>query len=255
MNVVSSSCLQIAHRRNSLTAVLPIGLALSLFLNSIFLAHHINEDNSLTLPDVYAKRYGATVEVLISLCTITSFLMLLGGNLVGMSAILSYLWGMDEAGAVWLSAFIIWSYTFTGGLFSVAYTDIVQGAMGWSGCLVAAYYLIANQFPNAPPPSIGFASPVATYVYPNSEICDMYGGVACQNVTDGCCTSPDVPFMDNGAFPLGDKRIFMNQLLDPLALTPFPNSFFWYVCVITMIDNKQTRIIFIIFTDFVFAFR
>ena len=205
-----------------------MGLALSLFLNSIFLAHHINEDHALTLPDVFAKRYGVTVEVLISLCTITSFLMLLGGNLVGMGAILSYLWGMDEAGAVWLSAFIIWSYSFTGGLFAVAYTDIVQGAMGWSGCLVAAYYLIAN-FPSAPPPSIGFASPVATYVYPNSDMCDMYGGVPCQNVTDACCTSPDVPFMDNGAYPLGDQRIFPNQLLDPLALSPFPNGFFWYV--------------------------
>ncbi len=224
-----------------------MGLGLSLFLNAIFLAHHVNNDHVLTLPDIFAKRYGVTVEVLISLSTITSFLMLLGGNLVGMGAILSYLWGMDESGAVWLSAFIIWAYTFTGGLFSVAYTDIVQGAMGWSGCLVAAYYLVANQFPSAPPPSIGFASPIATYVYPNQEISDMYGGVPCQNVTGSFCTSPDVPYMDNGAYPIGDQRIFMNQQFDPLALSPFPNGFVWYVShVASLVGVKLNNIVIII---------
>ena len=64
-------------------AVIPIGLGLSLILNGIFLAHKINGESALTLPDVLAKRYGKLVEVLVSLTTITSFLMLLAGNLVG----------------------------------------------------------------------------------------------------------------------------------------------------------------------------
>ena len=64
-------------------AVLPVGLGLSLILNGIFLARHVNNDNVLTLPDIYAKRYGKTVEILISCVTITSFLFLLAGNLVG----------------------------------------------------------------------------------------------------------------------------------------------------------------------------
>lgn len=64
-------------------AVIPIGLGLSLILNGIFLAHKINGESALTLPDVLAKRYGKVVEVLVSCTTITSFLMLLAGNLVG----------------------------------------------------------------------------------------------------------------------------------------------------------------------------
>eukprot|EP00984_Skeletonema_dohrnii_P033250 scaffold29187_cov59-Skeletonema_dohrnii-CCMP3373.AAC.1 len=43
-------------------AVLPIGLGLSLILNGVFLASKINKDGALTLPDVYAKRYGKVVE-------------------------------------------------------------------------------------------------------------------------------------------------------------------------------------------------
>jgi Na+/proline symporter len=57
-------------------ACLPVGLGLSLILNGIFLARHINNDQVLTLPDVYAKRYGPLVEILVSLATITSFLFL-----------------------------------------------------------------------------------------------------------------------------------------------------------------------------------
>ena len=136
-------------------AVIPIGLGLSLIINGIFLAHHINNDIVLTLPDVFAKRYGKVVEVLVSLCTCCSFIMLLAGNLVGFGAITSYVWDIDETLAIWLAAIIVWAYTVSGGLFSVAYTDVVQGMLGWSGCIVTAFYLIANE-PEAPPPSIGF---------------------------------------------------------------------------------------------------
>lgn len=71
-------------------AVLPIGLGLSLILNGLFLARHINCEEVLTLPDILARRYGRATEVLVSIATVVSFMMLLAGNLVGMGNILSY---------------------------------------------------------------------------------------------------------------------------------------------------------------------
>ena len=113
-------------------AVIPIGLGLSLILNGLLLAGKINaEENVLTLPDVLSKRYGKVVEVMVGLVSITSFLMLLAGNLVGMGRISAYVWDINETVAIWVSAIIVWTYTVTGGLFSVAYTDVVQGAAGW----------------------------------------------------------------------------------------------------------------------------
>ena len=44
-------------------AVLPIGLGLSLVMNSIFFAKMINEMEVLTLADVYARKFGPAVEV------------------------------------------------------------------------------------------------------------------------------------------------------------------------------------------------
>jgi Na+/proline symporter len=120
-------------------AVIPIGLGLSLIINGIFLATHINKEHVLTVPDVLARRYGKTVETLISLSTITSFLMLLAGNLVGIGVITAYSWGISESLSIWICAAVIWGYTVTGGLFSVAYTDVLQGAVGWSGCIVVRW--------------------------------------------------------------------------------------------------------------------
>jgi Na+/proline symporter len=75
---------------------------------------------------------------------------------VGFGAITSYVWDISDTTSIFLAAAIIWLYTCCGGLFSVAYTDVVQGLMGWSGCAVMAFWFIANEEIPAPPPSIGF---------------------------------------------------------------------------------------------------
>jgi Sodium:solute symporter family len=98
-----------------------------------------------------------------------------------------------------------------------------------SGCIVCAFWSIAN-LPEAPPPSIGFPA----YVYPDQETCDLYSGVPCVNDVTKCCynedkwcPSPDNCRADNGAYPFGDLPYYPGQMLDSLALTPFPNAIFW----------------------------
>ncbi|KAL3929736.1 MAG: hypothetical protein SGBAC_012080 [Bacillariaceae sp.] len=208
-------------------ACLPIGLGLSLLLNGAFLARHINNDGALTLPDVYARRYGRVVEVMVSICTIISFLCLLGGNLVGLGAILNYLLDFGAEEAIWLSAALVLLYTIAGGLFSVAYTDVMQAGVGWLGALSFAFWMIKNSELEAPPPSIGFPG----YSYPNDEICEMYDGVPCTNLEGACCyneakwcPSADDCKVDNGAYPIGDLRVIPEAMTDPAGLTPFPNA-------------------------------
>lgn len=209
-------------------AVIPIGLGLSLIVNAIFLAAPINRECLLTLPDLFAKRYGRTVEILVSLATSVSFLFLLAGNLVGMSLILSFLLDLSPSASVWMSTALVWAYTASGGLLSVAYTDVLQGAVGWVGCLVAAFWFIHNIEPAAPPPSRGFES----YIYPDllgeGGVCDLYEGVSCAVNNTLCCFNSNLNAEpDNGAFPVGDQRVFPTQMFSPTALSPFPNAIFW----------------------------
>ena len=155
-----------------------------------------------------------------------------------MGFILSYLWGIEQSNGIWTAAAIIWAYTASGGLFSVAYTDVAQGIIGWSGCIICAFYIVINEDVKAPPPSIGLPG----YIYPDNigdgGICDMYEGVPCsENNPDACCYNEELWCpdgldgancrVDNGAYPFGDVRVFSNQMGSATSLTPFPNAIFF----------------------------
>jgi Na+/proline symporter len=238
-------------------AALPIGLAISLFLNAAFLARHINSSHALTLPEIYGQNYGVLVEVLVSLVSCASFVALLAGNLVGMSTILGYIYGLELIPSVFISGGVMLVYTMCGGLFSVAYSDVVQSITGITGCLVTVIYFMATSEHPAPPPSIGFPkqnvpenTTAGMSMYPDNigdgGVCDMYQGVPCEFDESACCynqqlwcPSADNCTADNGAYPVGDQRIFYNQMQDPYALTPFPNAilFNWSVIIALSFGN------------------
>jgi Na+/proline symporter len=128
----------------------PIGLGMSLVLNGIFFAKPLNEMQVLTLPDVFAVKFGPAAEVLVSIVTIISFLFLLAGNLVGCGKIVSFLFDIDEIAAIIISTFLIWGYSCAGGLVSVAYTDVAQAIIGWTGFLIGTIWIQHNMPTYAP---------------------------------------------------------------------------------------------------------
>jgi len=219
-------------------AVLPLGLGISLLLNGFFLAGHINDAKLLTLPDLYARKYGPLCEVVASCIMIASFLALMAGNLVGCASILSFLLPISLVPAIALSGVIMFLYTVSGGLLSVAYSDVAQSVFGLLGVFATGMW--AMQFRNPhPPESIGFPG----YQYPSADVCSKYEGVPCDNDPMKCCynaarwcPTDDNCVADNGAYwwKGGDRRIFDsfpeqsgNSMLSPYALDPFPNAIFF----------------------------
>ena len=96
--------------------------------------------------------------------------------------------------------------------------------------------------PFFPPPSPLICATIIRY--PDDATAAMYDGVACSadNPDAKCynaakwCATDDNCVADNGAYPFGDFPIFAkpfdsdstgNEMLDPHALTPFPNAIFW----------------------------
>jgi hypothetical protein len=161
-------------------AALPIGLGLSLIFNGLFLARHINtisaEEGMITLPDLFRLRYGYAAEVLASLVTLISFLFLLAGNLVGAGKILGFLLSVDSPIlGIWIAAILIWLYTIAGGLFSVAYTDVGQAIVGWTGFIVGTIWIL-NNMPN---------HPVTSPAYPVGD-----KGMFWSQMTDGDALDP-----------------------------------------------------------------
>lgn len=204
-------------------AVLPMGLGLSLVINGLFIARHINKAQCLTLPDFYGKAWGPAVEIVVSLLTCISFICLLAGNLVGLSIIIRFLFGGELATSVFIAGIVTMIYTGAGGLLSVAYTDVAQASLGLLGLLAAAGWMLINRDPTHPQPSVGFPG----YLYPDDATCETYQGVPAVETEGACMYNEDFwgsAGVDNGAYPFGDKKVFNDGMMDIDAYGPFPNA-------------------------------
>lgn len=125
-------------------AALPIGLAACLLICGLFFAKPLNKMRLITMPDFFRKRYGRKTEVLASVVTVMSFGLLLAGNLVAGGLLFEIFLGVDYAVGVLLIGTIILSYTIAGGLFAVAYTDIIQAGIALIGSLALLAYVGVN---------------------------------------------------------------------------------------------------------------
>jgi solute:Na+ symporter, SSS family len=107
-------------------AVIPIGLGVCLLLTGLFYGKRLNKMAMLTLPDFYYRRFGNGAEGISSILMTISFIVLVAGNFAASGFILSTVLQIDFLWAMLITSIIVLVYTFAGGLFSSAYTDIFQ---------------------------------------------------------------------------------------------------------------------------------
>ena len=107
-------------------AVIPIGLGVCLILTGLFYAKRLNNLAMFTLPDYYYRRYGNASEGISSVLLIISFTVLVAGNFAASGFILQTVFGIDFFWGILLQHLVVLTYTYAGGLFSSAYTDIFQ---------------------------------------------------------------------------------------------------------------------------------
>lgn len=105
-------------------AVIPLGLAICLVLTGAFFGKRFNRMSMITLADFYYRRYGNTTEIMSGTLMSISFIVLVAGNLGASGYILSVLLGIPLIYAMLISTAVVLLYTYFGGLFSCAYTDI-----------------------------------------------------------------------------------------------------------------------------------
>lgn len=125
-------------------ASLPVGLALCLLLAGLFFAKPLNRMKLITLPDFYRVRYGRTTEVIASLLMVLSFAFLLAGNLVAGGFLFETFLGTNYTGGVMMLAIIVFIYTVMGGLFAVAYTDVIQVVVALLGAVLLIGFVGVN---------------------------------------------------------------------------------------------------------------
>src|SRR6478672_9776732 len=128
-------------------AAIPLGLAICLVLTGLFFGRIFNRMNMITLADFYFRRYGNTAEIMSGTLMSISFIVLVAGNLAASGYILSVVLSIPLIYAMLISTAIVLLYTYFGGLFSCAYTDIFHIYLAVVGFWLGFLYFIGPWSP------------------------------------------------------------------------------------------------------------
>lgn len=104
----------------------PFGYALSLMLGGIFFANKMRTKGYVTMLDPLQDAYGSRMGGLLFLPALCGEVFWSAGILAALGATLAIILMVPLDPAVVISALIAVFYTWVGGLYSVAYTDVVQ---------------------------------------------------------------------------------------------------------------------------------
>ncbi|GMS96225.1 hypothetical protein PENTCL1PPCAC_18400 [Pristionchus entomophagus] len=104
----------------------PFGYAISLVVGGVLFAKRMREEGYITMLDPFQIKYGQRVGGLMFLPALLGETFWSAAILSALGATLSVILEIDMNASVIISACIAVFYTFTGGLYAVAYTDVVQ---------------------------------------------------------------------------------------------------------------------------------
>lgn len=106
----------------------PFGASLCLILFGLFLAAPLYRMNLLTIGDFYKKRFGRTAEVMTTLAIVISYLGWVGAQITALGLVFNIVSGdtISQLQGMWLGSLTILIYTFFGGMWAVAITDLLQ---------------------------------------------------------------------------------------------------------------------------------
>uniref|UniRef100_A0A3Q1IQL7 Solute carrier family 5 member 7a n=1 Tax=Anabas testudineus TaxID=64144 RepID=A0A3Q1IQL7_ANATE len=107
-------------------AIGPIGYTMNMILGGLFFVKPVRSKNYVTLMDPFQEKYGNTVAAVLFIPALLGDILWIGCILGALGGTVSVVIDISPALAVGVSAAVAILYTLMGGLYSVAYTDVIQ---------------------------------------------------------------------------------------------------------------------------------
>ncbi|MEO8838458.1 MAG: sodium:solute symporter family protein, partial [Herbaspirillum sp.] len=119
----------------------PFGASMCLILVGLFFARKLYRMNLLTIGDYYRQRYSRSVEIIVSLCIVVSYLGWVSAQITALGLVFNVLsqGTLSISVGMIIGAAIVLLYTLFGGMWSVALTDFFQMIVIVLGLLYIAY--------------------------------------------------------------------------------------------------------------------
>ncbi len=118
----------------------PFGASLCLIIAGLFFAGRLYRMNMLTIGDYYRARYNRTVELIMTICIMISYLGWVSAQVTALGLVFNLVSGgeIDQPTGMVIGTAIVLTYTLFGGMWSVALLDFVQMTVIMTAMLLIA---------------------------------------------------------------------------------------------------------------------
>ncbi|KAM3585608.1 uncharacterized protein V6R79_022690 [Siganus canaliculatus] len=107
-------------------ALIPLQTSITFLIGGLFFAKPMRENKYVSMMDPFQRKYGKQLTAVLATAPVVAEVIWLAGTLTALGVTLSVILDVPFSICVWISAAVAIIYTILGGLYSVAYTDIIQ---------------------------------------------------------------------------------------------------------------------------------
>ncbi|XP_034080318.1 high affinity choline transporter 1-like isoform X1 [Gymnodraco acuticeps] len=125
-------------------ALMPVPYVLTFFLGGFFFARPMRENRYLTMMDPFQQKYGNFMSSLLILPALVADVLWVARTLVSLGGTMSVILDLPYLYSIIISSVVAIVYTLMGGLYSVAYTDVIQLILIFVSLWLCVPFLMTN---------------------------------------------------------------------------------------------------------------
>ncbi|KAK5896141.1 hypothetical protein CgunFtcFv8_009773 [Champsocephalus gunnari] len=125
-------------------AIAPMAFSMSLIIGALFFVKPMRSKNYVTLMDPFQEKYGNKVSAVIFIPALIGEILWIACILGALGGTMSVVMDIHSWLAVIISAAVAVLYTLMGGLYSVAYTDVIQLSFITVGLWLCVPFILAS---------------------------------------------------------------------------------------------------------------
>ncbi|XP_035516474.1 high-affinity choline transporter 1-like [Morone saxatilis] len=125
-------------------ALMPIQYSVSFIIGGLFFAKPMRDKKYVTMMDPFQIKYGNALSGALVLPSLLVDVLWVSCTLLGLGATMSVILDLPYAYSAWISSAVAIIYTLLGGLYSVAYTDVIQLSLAFLSLWLCIPFLLLN---------------------------------------------------------------------------------------------------------------
>ncbi|XP_071264336.1 high affinity choline transporter 1-like [Salvelinus alpinus] len=125
-------------------ALMPVPYVLTFFLGGFFFAKPMRENKYVTMMDPFQIKYGNVLSSLLIFPALIADVLWVARTLVSLGGTMSVILDLPYVYSICISSVVAIIYTLLGGLYSVAYTDVIQLILIFLSLWICVPFMMTN---------------------------------------------------------------------------------------------------------------